>query len=254
MRSKKYDLEPMPQIIAQFPQSGMTREEWTVSLDRAMTDLLELYLPPAEFGSFQEWRLAPVGKPGVLRKLDATILRQAQTAGVRLTLSEIVLKRTIEWHGERDGPQKFLRLGKAFAHATLIFQGRIPPPLDDPTLYLTKQETVAELKVLLQKMRQRVDSRRSKNVPLLDLFFQIVTDKKEKFVALRRNQTRWYEFLRQEEIQLLLPNFVSGSKARRITPMNLFDAWMAWCKGAARGKSMDQETVRKRVSAMGKYC
>jgi len=254
MRRQKYDLEPMPQIIAQFQQTGMTGEEWAEKLDQGMAELLEMLLSAEEFLFFHLWRTSPVGDPKMLRRLDEVILRQAQTAGVRLTLSEIVLKRTIEWHDEPDGPRKFAALGKAFAHATLIFQGRIPPPLDDPTLYLTKQETVAELKVLLQKMRQRVDSRRRKNVPLLDLFFQIVTDKKEKFVALRRNQTRWYEFLRQEEIQLLLPNFVSGSKARRITPENLFDAWMAWCKGAARGKSMDQETVRKRVSAMGKYC
>jgi hypothetical protein len=253
MSMTKWTLGPMPQLIAQFEQSGMDGQQWGARLDEEIDCLLMDIFSPEEYLFFRLWKESPFGDADTLRKLDQVILRQAETAGWRLALSTLVHKRLSEWERESGGPKRFAALGNAFRRAARIFQGLELPPLDDPLLYVTKRETVRELNVLQQKLRQRFATGRCCAAEAREFFIATVSDENANLVALRKNLGRWNEFLADEANGPMLLCFVNGGQAQKITPTYLFDAWIAWCKGAARGASMDQQTVRKRISELGKY-
>lgn len=242
----------MPQIIAQVPQRGMTGEQWGANLDEQLTEILMSIFLVEEANCFYAWRMGVPGAESMLGKLDEVILRQAETTGWRLALASIVQRRFSDWDIEKGGPERFAALGKAYARATRIMLGRKLPPLDDPQLYLTKGKCVAELKKLQRKMLQKFEKKPGSVLNLRKFFLKILSDQKQSFVSLRRNAERWAAFFEQKENLPLLSRFAQSDRARRTTAVCLFDAWMAWCKGAARGKPMDQETVRKKISEAGK--
>jgi hypothetical protein len=252
MRKKKESPRPMPQIIAQVPQRGATGKRWAANLDEQLTTILMPTFSPEDGICFLEWQAGVPGPESMLTKLDEVILRQAETTGWRLALASIVQKRFSDWDVEEGGPQRFARLGKAYRRAARIMQGLELPPLDDPQLYLTKVECVAELKTLQRKLRQKFAKKRGSALDLRKFFLDTVADQKQNFVSLKRNVERWAAFFERKENLPLLSTFAQSDRVQRTTAVYLFDAWMAWCKGAARGKPMDQETVRKKISEAGK--
>jgi hypothetical protein len=244
---------PMPQIISQFEQSGMNGEQWGARLDEKFDCVLLMIFSTEDYFFFHAWRDGLSVPQRILDKLDEVILRQAETAGWRLGLAPIVQRRLSEWERERGGPDRFIRLGKTYARAARVFQGLELPPIDDPQLYLTKHESVRELRALREKVRQKFPTERSSALELRKFFLDTVSDENQDFVALRRNLERWDAFLAHEDNHEALLRFAHRDRAQRITPVYLFDAWIAWCKGAARGEPMDQDTVRKKISEAGKY-
>jgi hypothetical protein len=243
----------MPQIVAQVQQRGRSGKQWAKAWDEELVKLLSRILSGKELAEFSAWRLVPTLEPrSMLGILDEVILRQAETGGWRSALSTIVQRRFSDWDIEKDGPKLFSRLGNAYAKAARIMQGRELPPLDDPQLYLSKLKTVRELSRIQKKML--AESMPQAAPELRNFFFAAIVGGKRSFVALNRNLERWKAFCEQKENLPLLLSFAKRDGDRQVTPVQLFDAWMAWCKGAARGKPMDQETVRKRISAMGRYC
>jgi hypothetical protein len=89
----------------------------------------------------------------ILEKLDALILKQAETMGWRLALSGLVHQRFNAWDLMPDGPELFEQYGRALARSARRSQKREPTPIDDPDLYSFKNETVAELRIVLRNLR-----------------------------------------------------------------------------------------------------
>jgi hypothetical protein len=179
----------------------------------------------------------------ILKKLDALILKQAETMGWRLGLSKLVHQRFNAWDMKPDGPQLFERYGKAVARSARRFQKREISPIDDPDLYHFKNETVAELRILLRNLRNAFRTKRSgpSSDELIDCFRKNVSEGGDAFVRLTPNVGLWVKYL-QAHSTTIRPLLLG----KRAAPASLFDFWFAWCKG------LEPETVRQTISELGK--
>jgi hypothetical protein len=237
----------MPQIIGRIPQRGLTRNQW----DRNITDkLYELWfdrMPSADrkvaLTHKPRW-LARISGAGI-EVLDEIIIRQAETLGWRIGLSELVQWRLSEWESTPSGTKQFKRYHSAIERATRIFQRLEKPPLDDPGFYAFKANSVKELRVVLKIMRNRLKTRLG--APPSDLepliaseFIKIVKKGSKSFPALASNRERWGEFIGQNPTEVR--QYLSSARHR---PASLFDLWFSWSKG------VDPEWIRQVISRLG---
>lgn len=232
---------PVPQIIARLPRPyPASAEEVGTLVTNELVDIWKSILSESEIREFQ-WQ-QKVSKPA-LEKLDALILKQAETLGWRLGLSPLVHWRFSEWDVQSNGPTLFERYGKALAKSALIAQKRALPPIDDPELYRVKLQTVAELRQLLRNMRRAFSKRRSSPSldEMLDHFQKTVSADGDAFPYLKTNLNSWLKYIRAHSTSIKVP-----LRGTRSSPATLFDAWLAWSKG------MDPETIRQTISDLGK--
>jgi hypothetical protein len=210
-------------------------------LTKELFDIWESILSDIEL---HELRCSHTVSATTFEKLDALILKQAETMGWRLGLSALVHLRFSEWDSYPNGPALFEQYGKALAKSARRFQKRELPPIDDPDLYRAKQETVLELRLLLRDLRNVFSTRRIQpsSDELIDYFQKTVSAEGDAFIHLKTNMNSWLQFFRSDPISVkLLFN------AKRAALAALFDSWLASSKG------FDPETVRQKISELGRF-
>ncbi len=232
-------LDPVPQIIARisrpYPQSAE-------ALDALVTkELYDIWVNTLSDSELSELRAQSMSSTAA-EKLDALILKQAETMGWRLGLSALVHWRFSEWDVDSIGPTLFGQYGKAIAKAARRFQKRELPPIDDPDLYPLKQETVPELRRFLRSLRSAFSRRRvsPSSDEIIDYFQKTVLAEGDACIHLKANMNSWLQFFRGNSISVKL--FLHG---KRTSPAALFDSWFAWCKG------LEPETIRQKISELG---
>lgn len=232
-------IDPVPEIISRIPRPYPPSAK---ELGKLVSD--ELYRIWISILSKQDHVISGEFTSAAFEKLDALILKQTETLGWRMTLSEIVHMRFFSWDFQPNGPALFREFGKALAKSALRFQKEELPPIDDPDLHLAKKETVKELRQLLHKLRKATVSRRTAPTSheLIALFESAVSADDASFPYLKANIDSWIHFFRTHSTSV--KPFVLG---KRVSPASLFDSWLAYCKGR------DPETVRQMVSELGKF-
>jgi hypothetical protein len=233
-------LGPVPQIITRLPRPyPASPEELGILITKELYVIWATLISDPEQDQLR--RLQHVS-PIALEKLDALILNQAETMGWRLALSKLVHERFCEWDLKPNGPELFECFGKALARSARRFQKRELPPIDDPDLYLFKNETVAELRMLLRNLGNKFLTKRSgpTSDELIDCFRRTVSEGGDAFIRLKTNIGSWVKYLKAHSttIRPLLLR-------KRVAPASLFDSWFGWCKG------FEPETVRQRISELG---
>lgn len=234
------DLGPVPEIISKIPHPyPASPQELGVLISNELTNVWESLLSKAELKLLQSQKMAPTA----FEKLDALIVKQAQTMGWRLGLSQVVHWVFSEWDFQDNGPELFERYGEALATSALRFQKKRLPPLDDSTLPRFKKETVQELRQVLRHLRKAPSEKQGRLTSdrLINLFQVAVSREASKFRHLRANINSWKKFFRS---QSPIKPVVTGN---RVSPAALFDHWFAWSKGR------DPETVRQRISELGRF-
>jgi hypothetical protein len=181
-------------------------------------------------------------------KLDALILKQAETFGWRISLSEMVQGRFRVWEELPNGSERFEQFGKACARAVRIMQKKEPPPIDDPGLRRSKVVAVGELRLLLKNLRDEFSIARTTPTAavILDRFSAIVTAEPDTFEYIHQNLDSWKKFLKDEYGSSSIKALAVGARSSRISPAGLFDTWLASSKGYAT------DSVRQQLSRMAK--
>jgi hypothetical protein len=178
-------------------------------------------------------------------KLDALILKQAETFGWRISLSEMVQGRFRVWEELPNGSERFERFGRACARAVRIMQKKERPPIDDPGLRRSKIVAVGELRLLLKNLRNEFSITRTTPTTsaILERFAAIVTAEPDTFDYLHQNLDSWKKFFKDEYGSSSMKALAFG---RRLPPAELFDSWLAWSKG------YEPDSVRQQLSRMAK--
>jgi hypothetical protein len=235
-------LGPIPQIIARiqrpYPPSA---EALGALITKELFDLWESILSESESN---ELRGPQSVSATTVEKLDALILRQAETMGWRLGLSPLLHLRFWDWDLQPNGPTLFERYGKALAKSARRFQKRELLPLDDPDLYHLKIETVPELRLFLRNLRNEFSRRRVRPPAdeLIEYFQKTVSAEGDAFIRLKANCNSWAQYFRADSMRMKLLLY-----EKRVAPAALFDSWLAWSKG------FEQETIRQKISDLGRF-
>jgi hypothetical protein len=177
----------------------------------------------------------------VCSKLDAIILKQAETLGWKLLLSVRVQERFSRWEQDPNGPELIVRLGKALAKSLRIVQRRELPPIDDPDLVPTQVQTTRELRTVLREVRKAFPAGRANRSArkVSECFVKIISHSGTSYPLLEANLLRWQRFFEENPTSLMAHTF-----GKRLTPAALFYEWLSFCKGH------DPETLRKMVSSL----
>ncbi len=228
------------QIISRIPQRGMTRDQWDLVVENELVKIWLESMTPAELKSVKEGGFASAS-PASFAKLDAIILKQAETTGWRLGLSRLVQFRFSEWDLHPNGPEKHRKYGLAVARSARIMQRKELPPIEDPDQWRVKQETVEELRILLKNLRTTFALQRKSSAPkdVHNLFAKMVSDSPESFPHLAVNAERWSKFF--EENPHTLRPMTLGDRAK---PATLYDDFLAWCSG------WDPDSIRQAISRL----
>ena len=233
-------LGPVPQIITRIPRPyPPSAENLGALITGELFAIWEDFLSDAELYELRH----SLPSLSAVEKLDALILKQAETFGWRLALSPLVHLRFSDWDSHPNGPGLFEQYGKALKKCVRVFQGKKTPPMDDPDLYRLKQETVPELRQFLHNLRDAFSRKRTMPTSdeLVEHFQKIVSADDSAFLHLKTNINSWVQFFRAKSAStkpLLL--------RKRASPAALFDSWLAWSKG------LDPETIRQKISELGK--
>jgi hypothetical protein len=236
--------DAMPQIISRIPwHDGMSRQE----LDKVISkELIAIWLSMWSEKELQLRTKIERGEaddlmPGLYSKLDEIILKQAGTLGWRLLVSTRVVLRISMWEAEKNGPELFERLGKALAISVRIVQRQELPPIDDPDLVPTQDQSIRELRTVLREMRKALSAKRTTpdGPEVVACFARIVLESGKRCPLLSANLFRWLRFLSGN------PQCLTAQRSdRRLSPATLFREWLSWSKGHA------PETLRKKISAL----
>jgi len=235
-------LGPVPQIITRIPRPyPPSAEELGALITKEFFEIWKSILSDSEL---RELSGPQSVSSTAIEKLDALILKQAETMGWRLALSPLVHLRFSVWDLQSNGPTLFGIYGKALAKSARRSQKKELPPLDDPDLYRAKQETVSELRLFRRNLRNAFSKRRVRpsSDELIEHFQKAVTAEGDAFIHLRANMNSWLQFFRADPIsvKLLL-------HAKRASPATVFDSWLAWSKG------FEPETIRQKISELGMF-
>jgi hypothetical protein len=181
-------------------------------------------------------------------KLDALILKQAETFGWRISLSKMVQARFRVWEELPNGSERFEQFGKACARAVRIMQKKEPPPIDDPGLRRSKFVAVGELRLLLKNLRDEFSIARTTPTAAVisERFAAIVTAEPDTFEYIHQNLDSWKKFFKDEYGSSSIKALAVGVRSSRISPAELFDTWLASSKGYAT------DSVRQHLSRMAK--
>jgi hypothetical protein len=236
-----FALGPVPQIISRIPRPyPPSAEALGAHITKELFEVWESILSQTEF---DELRGPQSLSATTVEKLDALILRQAETMGWRLGLSPLVHLRFWNWDFQPNGPMLFERYGQALAKSARLFQRRELPPIDDPDLYRLKREAVSELRLFLRNLRNAFSRRRvgPSSDELIEYFQKTVSAEGDAFIHVKTNINSWIQYFRVDStsIKLLL-------HGKRSTPASLFDSWFAWSKG------LEPETIRQKISELGR--
>jgi hypothetical protein len=231
------EMPRQPQIISRIPQKGMSGEKWGLVVENELVKIWLSMMSSAERETFGQRGIAGLGR-SAFTKLDNIILRQAETLGWRIGLSELVRFRFSEWDLDPKSPEMHRKYGLAVARSARIMQRKELPPIQDPDQWLVKQETVEELRVLLQNMRAKFAIERKKSTPET-LFSAAVTESPGSFPHLAANLERWQKFF-EKNPHTLRPMTV-GDRAK---PGALYDEFMAWSTG------WEPDSVRQAISRL----
>jgi len=234
-------LGPVPQIIARIPRPYPPSAEALGAL--VTKELFHIWEGILSDTERRNLRAPQSVSATAIEKLDALILKQAETMGWRLGLSPLVHLRFWEWDLQSNRSTLFELYGKALAKSARRSQKKELPPIDDPDLYRVKQETVPELRLFLRNLRNAFSKRRAgpSSDELIEYFQKTVSAESDAFLHLKANMNLWSQFFRADSIsvKLLLHR-------KRATPATLFDSWLAWCKG------FEPETIRQKISELGR--
>jgi hypothetical protein len=175
-------------------------------------------------------------------KLDEIILDQAIDLGWRIGLSLLVQWRFSEWDHEPQGPEKFEKLGRAFVRSARVLQRRELPRVTDPDQWLVKNETVDELRVVLDRLRAFFALRRNtpSRTEAHDVFSAIVRESPNLFPQLAASLDRWQDFYKNNPDELM--PLITGS---RLKPAALFISFQSHCSG------WEPESLRQVISRLG---
>jgi hypothetical protein len=236
-------LDAMPQIISRIPwHPGMLRKELDKAITRELDAIWSDLLSEKELQQKAQVERGEAANVSfeARSKLDEVILVQAETLSWRLFVSTGVLKRISQWEDEAHGPQLFEKLGKALAMSVQIVQKKVLPPINNPDLVATQDQTVRELRTLRSEMKRMF----SKNLmivgdrEILKCFTTAILNSDKK-TLLRANLRRWQAFFEQRPASLR-----TLALGERPSPVELFREWLAWCKGH------EPETLRKKISGL----
>ncbi len=233
-------LGPVPHIIARIPRPyPPSPEDLGALITEQLVDIWRSILSDSERRDLEG---TEPGMATTFDKLDALILKQAETMGWRLGLSTLVHLRFSFWDFQSNGPKLFEQYGKALANSARCSQKKKPVPIDDPDLYRHKHEAVPELRLFRQNLTGAFSRRRLRpsSDELIEYFQNTVSAEGDAFIHLRANVNSWVEYFRANptSIKLLL-------HGKRASPAALFDSWCAW------GKGFEPETVRQKISELG---
>jgi len=216
------------QIIAHIPHKGMTRDEWAWCIERELMELWKSAMTAAEREAL------PYSEDGLLivdqvpkslyPKIDRIILEQAETLGWRIELAALVQYRKSDWDMDPKGPEMHKKFGLACAKFARIAQRKRLPPITDPDQWAVKQETVEELRVLLQNLRAKV-AIGTKSSPEV-LFSSTANESPETYPHVAANLELWQKFF-HDHPHTLRPMAVGD----RPKPAALYDEFLAASSG-----------------------
>jgi hypothetical protein len=220
---------PQRQIISRIPLRGMTPEEWPLAIEIELIAAWKEVMSEHERENFcAVWPKIDLVPPTLFVKLDWVILHQTQTLGWRISLCELVKFRFSQWDSLANGPELYRKLGAAFARSARIMQRKELPPVEDSEIWAVKQETVKELRRVLQIMRTTFSKRRTRpaQTEVVAFFTTTVSDPAQAFSHLYANLDRWLKFF-EENPQAVHPLVF----ASRPSPAMLYDDFHAWATG-----------------------
>ena len=238
-------LGPTEQLISLLPRPiPSCQEKLGEDITNTLLDIFCSVMTEAE-------RLQYANEPSIAdknredEKLDALILKQAETFGWRISLSKMVQERLIVWEELPNGSERFEMFGRACARAVRIMQKKELPPIDDPGLRRSKFVAVGELRLLLKNLRDEFATARTKptTAVIWERFAAIVTAEPDTFEYLYRNLDSWKNFFKDDDGSSSIKALAFG---RRLSPAALFDSWLA------RSKGYDDDSVRQQLSRMAK--
>lgn len=223
----------------------MTGEQWGIVIQTELVKIWVESFVPAEMQAYAracpdgrlDWQLVPAE---LFEKLDTIILEQAETLGWRISLSELVRYRFSEWDSLPSGPELFEKLGQAWRNSAKILQGRKKPPIEDPDQWAVKNETVEELRLILQALRGNLATRRREpsGDEVRRIFADTVVNSPHSFPHLGTNLERWLKFLDEARpLRQIL-------RGERLTPGALYDQFLAWAAG------WEPDSIRQTISRL----
>jgi hypothetical protein len=234
-------LKNLPQLVSLIPHPAYKSRE---TLNQAITEQLGviLFALMTPYEREQQQREKP--DPGALRaiqvKLDELIFNQVVTFGWALMQCDIVTDRFKAWSSEPDGATKINRFCKGWARSVRILQGKEKPPLDDPTVYPFKQETVPQLRQVLRRLRDwhAAGGMKASDDDLIKQFDTLIRDDANYSHLGGSNLTLWLAFLRLD------PSYLRRAFKSQ-SPGAMFDDWYTWTK-----RRKDSKKTRDAISAL----
>jgi hypothetical protein len=162
--------------------------------------------------------------PEPLATFDSVILVQARTLGTGILTSDPVMMRVLFWQ-QRSPPmtEKWLR---ALRQAGRIFSARNAAPLDEPGLRQAKQDILAELTPVVERLRRKFSTQRRQIAKRKDVavaFQQEVND--PEFPYLHERVEEWACFIQNSKANAELFYF------RTFPVTRIFDRFLAWKTG-----------------------
>jgi hypothetical protein len=234
-------LKNVPQLVHLIPHPAYQSRE---ALNRAITEQLAIILfglmTPYEREQQQRENPDPTALRSIQAKHDELIIYQEMTFGPSLLQCDVVFDRVKAWSTEPDGAAKITRFYKSWIRSARILQGKEKPPIDDPTVYLFKQETVPQLRQVLKRLRDwnAADGMKASDDDLIKKFDALIRDDANYSHLGGSNLTLWLAFLRLDPTYLRRA-FKSQS------PGAMFDDWYTWTK-----QRKDPKKTRDAISAL----
>jgi hypothetical protein len=221
----------------------MSPEEWGLVIQRELTMAWMERMSPPTMARFEKiWPCAMDAIPeSFYTLLDEEIIHQTETLGWRITLSEMVKFRLSRWDHKDNGPELVRRFDVAWQRSILIIQGKALPPMTDVDFWHLKQETVVELRMILNSLRT-VFARLKRKPSIGDVlaaFSKCVSESPATYRHLNAKLKLWRAFLTQNK-DVCLP-ILMGDRA---SPAAIFDQFIAWPAG------FEPESVRQKISRL----
>ena len=241
-RVRGVDLGPLPQIVHRVQRRGLLPEQ----VQDELFAIWEGVMSESEREVWARFRedssaanAAALAEEEIFIKLDAVIIRQAETIGRRLTQCHLVDWRFSIWDFLPEGPELFELFFRACVKCSRTWQRLDRPRIDDPDLHRYRQATVAELRMVLRQMRGALQIARKTTAPapgaIAELFVRTVRADAARFVHLERALESWLYFF-----DCASPIVVG----KRTSPATLYDEWFGFTK------SVDPAYGRKAISSL----
>lgn len=226
-----------------LPSEPEARKAMILQLTADLLADFEYGLKEPRLGLWKRYGLDPpddFDKVQIIRAFDEFIISQACIYGTYLMCVEPVQLRLTQWHNEPDGAELIERLGRAISLGIKASRGQARFPIDDPSLYEFKQDTVPELRALRSRLRAKVASRHSSPSPteIKTLVEQEIQDSPAAFPRLSRNLVALLHFLEQKREMANL--FALG----QISATRFFYEFSGW------STNRDPEKLRQMISRL----